>query len=304
MMGQVLVLVSLAAAGGQAGADSPRFEPAATAGEYHFGTGLLSGVLRKGGKSIGLIPVQHTPSQTALARSMGIFNYYRLFKTNHRFRESARAVPSTASLETGGSLRVRWSAGGDWPFILEGHYRWTAPDTLDLETTVTAQEDLPDFEVFLASYFTAGFPATQVYVGGEDNPFMAAEEGAGTWQAFPCHEKGQALVKDGRWTYPPSPVDWAMPARAAAPLAFRRDPKTGLVVIVMAPPGDAFAVLTPCRGEAHGSIYLSLFGRDVKAGETVRARSRFAVKHNLTNEAILELYKTYLESVEAQENQP
>ncbi|MCP4641937.1 MAG: ThuA domain-containing protein [bacterium] len=276
-------------------ASSLAFLPTDTPGEFQFDTGVINGLLRPEGKSLGLKPATHVESGVDLSRSMGLFNYYRLFTTNHRFGESARSLPCDVSLESDGSVRVFWAGAEDRPFDLQGVYRWTAADTLDLVTTVTAKADLPDLEVFLAAYLSEAFPVTHIYAEQPGGPaFITPEKADGVWHAYPTGDHGRKLVKDGRWTYPPSPVDWVMPADAAAPLAFRRDPESGVVVIVMAPPGDCFAMLTPCRGEGHRSMYLSLFGQDVKAGETVHARARLVVGRNLTDEQILSLYQAYL----------
>ena len=53
----------------------------------------------------------------------------------------------------------------------------------------------------------------------------------------------------------------------AAPLGVRRAPDTGVAVVLMAPPEDAFAEFTPCADEAHYSMYLGLFGRTLAPGE-------------------------------------
>jgi hypothetical protein len=281
----------------EAPAPSLRFTLTDTPGEFQFATGMINGILRPDGRPLGLLPATHTKTGTSLAKSMGIFNYYRLFTVNHRYGNSARELPCKATLESDGSVHAYWAAADDRPFVLEGHYRWTAEGTLDLKTTVTAKADLPGLEIFLSSYFTDGFPATHVYAKQADGPaFVTPEKEDGVWHAFPSDARGRALVKDGRWTYPPSPVDWVMLADYAAPLAFRRDPKTGVVVIMMAPPEDCFAVLTPCRGEDHRSVYFSLFGRDMKAGETVHAQSRFVVGQNLSDEEILAMYQAYVKA--------
>jgi len=82
--------------------------------------------------------------------------------------------------------------------------------------------------------------------------------------------------------------------RLAAPLAVRRDAKSGLVAVVMAPPEDCFAVLTPYGEEGHRSVYLSLFGRDLKAGEAVSARARLVIGRDITDEQAIALYKAYM----------
>jgi hypothetical protein len=62
----------------------------------------------------------------------------------------------------------------------------------------------------------------------------------------------------------------------------------------MSPPQDCFAVLTPFETELHRSMYLSLFGKDLKAGETARARARLVIGTKLAGETIDRLYQDYL----------
>jgi hypothetical protein len=41
-------------------------------------------------------------------------------------------------------------------------------------------------------------------------------------------------------------------------------------------------------------MYLSLFGKDLKAGESAKARARLVIGTNLTSETIDRLYSVYL----------
>ena len=67
----------------------------------------------------------------------------------------------------------------------------------------------------------------------------------------------------------------------------------------MSPPEDCFAVSmpynkTPPDGVAgHGSLYLSPFGRDLKAGESRSVRSRLVVAKNPTDAWIIDRYDRY-----------
>jgi hypothetical protein len=45
----------------------------------------------------------------------------------------------------------------------------------------------------------------------------------------------------------------------------------------MAFPEDCFAIATPQENEGHRSLYLSLFGRDLAKGQTLRARTRLVM---------------------------
>src|ERR1035437_7114157 len=124
---------------------------------FTIDTGVLKGKLRAGGKSTGLSSVVHVPTGATLDSSMGLFGHYRVFSANKRHGTGAWYWPSDAQLRQDGSVEVQCPAAEDRPFELRAIYRWAAPDTLDLETTVLAKTNLAQFESFLASYFTEGF---------------------------------------------------------------------------------------------------------------------------------------------------
>jgi hypothetical protein len=263
--------------------------------EFAFDTGVLKGKLRAGGKSKGLSEVIHLPTGVRLDASMGLFGHYRVFSANHRYDNAAWEWPSGAKLRPDGSVEVHWPAAEDRPFELSALYRWAAPDTLDLETSILARTNLAKFESFLASYFAEGFTNSCVLVRSNGQPvFATAAQSAGTWQAFPRDDQAVSIIKDGRWTFPPSPVDWAIQPRLAKPLGMRRCPANNLQALIMSPPSDSFAVLTPFEMEGHRSLYLSLMGKDLKPGEIARARARLVIQRDLDHEAINRLYSTYL----------
>ena len=43
----------------------------------------------------------------------------------------------------------------------------------------------------------------------------------------------------------------------------------------------------------HGSVYMSLLGKDIEAGASERAQVRLVVDRNLSNERAVELYEQY-----------
>jgi len=266
---------------------------------YAFDTGTLRGALRNEGRSIGLLKFEHIATGTQLdGNNYGIFSHYRVFTENKRYGHGAWDWPSTSKLCTDGSVEVHWPSGEGRPFDMGAVYRWVAPDTLDLATSVTAHEDLTAFESFLASYFTEAFPASTVYVKEhlENQPmFQTTKRDFGDWQAFPRNRQMVKLIQDGRWQQEPNPVDWMLREDFFAPLAIRRNHENGLCAILMAPPEDCFAVMTPYEGEGHRSLYLSLFGRDIQAGKTVTARTRLVVCPLSTDEEAVSLYKSYIQ---------
>jgi len=164
---------------------------------------------------------------------------------------------------------------------------------------VKVEKDLSHFEVFLASYFHESLRVPFVYV--RENPeasgkpgFLPARKSFGAWQMFPRDEAVVRLIQDGRWEKEPNPVAWVMMPRLAAPVCVRRNAGSDLAVVLMAPPDDCFAIATPYEGEGHYSLYLSLFGRDVKAGRTATAHSRLVVTTAASDAQVLALYKQYM----------
>jgi hypothetical protein len=264
---------------------------------FAFDTGVLKGKLRAGGKSTGLSSVVHLPTGVTLDSSMGLFSHYRMFSANKRYGNAAWDWPSEAQLRPDGSVEVRWPSAEDHPFELRAVYRWAAPNILDLETSVQAKTNLARFESFLASYFAEGFTNAWVSARTNNQPWLEpADPSHGTWQAFPRDDQAVAIIQDGRWKLPPNPVDWAIRPFLAKPLAIRRSPVNALAAVLMSAPQDCFALLTPCEAESHRSTYFCLFGQDLKAGETARARARLVIQKNLASEAVDSLYSTYLRS--------
>ena len=262
---------------------------------YTFDTGVLKGALRAGGKSKGLSSVVHRPTGMTVDSSMGLFGHYRVFSANKRYGNAAWDWPSEAKLRSDGSVEVHWPSAEDRPFELRAVYRWAAPDTLDLETSVQARTNLAKFESFLASYFADGFTNACVYARSNSQAWlMAAVKSDGIWQAFPRDDEAASMIQDGRWTFPPSPVEWVIRPHLAKPLGARRCPANDLQALLMSTPQDCFAVLTPFEEEGHRSMYLSLFGKDLNAGEVARARARLVIGTYLSGETIEGLYSAYL----------
>jgi hypothetical protein len=265
---------------------------------FTFDTGLLRGRLRARGKSSGLTSVVHVPTGAALDQGSGWFGHYRVFTTGKRYGTAAWDWPGDAVLQSDGSVEVRWPAVDGRGFELRAVYRWTAADTLDLETSVRARTNLPKFEVFLASYFSKQFTNSLVYRTVEFTGwpgFMAAEERLGTWLVFPRDDSEIALIRDGRWKLEPNPIDWVLMPRSAKPLGLRRAP--GLTVALMAPTTDCSAVSTPHQTESHYSTYLTLFSRDLKPGETASTCTRLKVFEKNPESDILADYDAWVASL-------
>jgi hypothetical protein len=286
-----------------AGAASLRFK-LAEGGGFQFDTGVLGGSLRPKGRGIGLSGVVHVGTGLALDQGdqgYGLFSHYRVFTQGQRYGAGAWDWPGFAELQGDGSVLVTWRPATNRPFEMQAVYRWSAPDTLDLRTTVKANQPLRGFESFLASYFAPRFINCLVLAPASTDapePFnwVPAEAAHGSWQMFPRDNLARALIQDGRWKLPPHPVDWVLRESLGRPTAIRRDPVSGLCVALMSRSSDCFAVATPHEQEPHYSVYLSLFGKDLKAGETATAHTRLLVLPSFSSAQILNSQKTITEN--------
>lgn len=281
-----------AARGLRAQERKPPVFSAAEGGGFRFDTGRLRGQLRTGGRSQGLHPVSETAGGTQLSGLFGFLSPYRLLDAGTRYGASAWDRKSTAKLRGDGAVEVEWPVDEEFPFTMTAVYRWAAEDAADLTLRVTAAKALPRFEVFLATYFD-GFPDMLVPVPGQKN-FAAMPREAGVWQMFPRDEAAKAIIGDGRYKRSPHPVDWAIRPAFAAPLAMRRDAARGLEAVVMARPDDCFAISGSFDGEAHRSVYLSLFGKDLAANESLTAECRIVIGRQLGQEGAMQRYHEFL----------
>jgi hypothetical protein len=275
-----------------------------------FDTGQLRGKVRLDGKQQGVISVVYAPTGLRVDHSVGLFSYYRVFSSGARYGQAARDWPLEAKLLDDGALRVVFPPAKEHPLEMTGTFRWRAADTLDLETTVTPQVDMPRFEVFLSSYLIEGFDAwayTKPNTRSRDKAvtFVKADWNElidGNYIVFPRDPKALSTIYDGRWEIPPSPVTWAFVRYLAAPVVVRRQ-EGGLSGVFMSPPEDCFAISVsynrkPADGVAgHGSVYMSLFGRDVAAGQTAKARCRVIIAPGLSDQAVVERYQAYLKEL-------
>ncbi len=286
------LLLAFAAHGVSAApSESLRFTPSGS-GEFAFDTGTLRGTLRSGGKSKGFSSVTHVPSGARLDSSMGLLSHYRVFTANQRYGNGAWDWPSTAEALPDGSVRVIWPAAADRPFELRAVYRLPAPNTLEVETSVEARTNLAGFEAFVACYFEKSFTNSQVLARSSATKppgFVTADPQSGVWLAFPRDDAAVKLIRDGRWTLPPNPVDWAIQPPLAKPLGLRRAPHNGVTALLMSPPEDAFACFTPHQLETHYSMYFGLFGKDLAPGQTASARAGLVLGTNITDEEALRL---------------
>lgn len=307
----ILTFLAIAVAAVSAVAEPPLSFQSEGDGIYVFDTGTLSGRLRLNGRSQGISELIYIPTGQEVTyggRKLPLMSHYRLFTKGARYGHAARDWPTECKLLPDGAVEALFKPNEDYPFTMRAVFRLGTPDAIDVETIVTAKEDLPRFEVFLSNYLGEGYdasvyvihslrsPGKPFFIRTDHNPLVA-----GNYLLFPRDREAVLDVFDGRWQQPPNPVEWCITRYLAAPIGVRRHKETGLTALVMAPREDCFAVSTPYNQDPpdgvanHRSLYLSLFGPDVAKGDTVRARSRLQVLASPTDEAIEQTYVAYVE---------
>ena len=259
---------------------------------YTFDTGVLRGVLKGHGVSWGLSQVTDVRTGTERVHNPGLFSIYRVFDNTTRYGD-ARSRKSQSKVLPDGGVEYLWPADERNPFVLRAVYRWVDEQSLDIEISVTAEKDLPDCEVFLSTYLK-GTDHSYGYARGNPDSFVEAVGAEGKFHLFPRDTQAKAMALDGRWKQLPHPVDWVMKPDFAGALGLRRDSTTGSTALVMANPADCFALSMSHGTEPHHSLYLSLFGRTIKAGETDTARARLVLGDMITDEEAVDLYQAYI----------
>lgn len=283
---------------------------AGSPGEYTFDTGQFSGRVAAGEKSGGLVSLIDKASGVELAKGnpqYGIFSFYRMLSCDQRWGTVFWEWPKQASVQPDGALRIDWPAAEDHPAKLSAVLRWSSPDTLDLEAKIVPQRDMSGLELFVGSYFKndakgLAYLASPRHAGGEPElmPVDVCPLTVGTYYAFPRDLKAAQLVYDGRWEHGLHPVQWSITRYLAAPLAVRRDEQTGMNLMLMSPGEDCFSIMCSYNQEppdgvaGHYSTYLSLLGRDVKAGQTARARARLVVRKDVSADAAVRAYEQFV----------
>jgi sugar phosphate isomerase/epimerase len=243
-----------------------------------FETAALKGRIGDG-RFIGLNRVTDTRngakiSGDGIANRHGLLTLYRVFTRNHRYGDSAYDWKGREMKTDGDTLLMTWPATPERPFGLQARYAFPKPDQAELEITVTAEKELVDFEVQVASYFDSGFPVATVPAAGDTLTSPAA---LGPWHAFPRDDRAAALIADGRWQQGGAPVAFTIRPPYTSPRSVRKHATHPLTAILESPPADCFAIYTAHDGEAHFSNYHALFGRTIPAGETATARASLRV---------------------------
>lgn len=268
-------------------------------GNLVFDTGVVKGTLKKDGRGGGLKPITFVEPNVPIDNNHGLLVPYRFLTPQKRYGFGSWEWPRTGKLLEDGGAELRWAATPDRPFNFSSTMRWKAADTVDFTVAFTPDIDQDKFELFVGSYFRM-FTIGKAYVkdAGHGQPgFVDTPKNKGEMQLFPKNQEVMPLIKDGRWKFPPYPNNWSFRPDLAASLGIKQEPKSGVTVLIMAPPEDCFAVSVSQQEAGLGAFYLSLFGKDVKNGQTLTGHARLIFGKNITEEQALQRYQQYLKDL-------
>ena len=270
-----------------------------------FDTGVVKGSLQKDGRGEALKPITFVEPNVAIDSNHGLFVPYRFLTPQRRYGFGSWEWPRTGNLLDNGAAELNWAGAPDRPFNFSTIYQWRSADTLDLTVFFTPQTNLDKFELFLGSYFQK-FSKAKAYAQDAGNGNAGFVEWAGDkardMQVFPRSEQVLPMINDGRWTFPPYPQHLAIRPTLAAPLGMKVQPESGVTVLIMSPPEDCFAVSMAQQGAQANALYLSLFGKDVKQGETLTGHARLIFGRNISDTQALQKYAEYLQDAKNQKD--
>jgi hypothetical protein len=243
-------------------------------------------------------------------KHVGMLNFFRVLIRGGYLTELRAEKPIVTPEKDGVTLTYLPTVRRQAKVIIRFTFR--QPSIIDMDISVETLANYPGFEILLSSYQAEGFvsgayvakrefePSEPEQIRITDQPMIH-----GVWPFFPRDEAGANLLTDGRHQKGRWYWRMAIGRRYALPMAFFS--KGDVDVLLMGRPEDVYAVGATYEGDAktdnlaaHRSLYLSLLGEDMAAGESRRTQMRMIVgecgsdptKH-------IALYESFLKEVES-----
>jgi hypothetical protein len=280
-------------------------------GVFVFDTGSLKGSLIGTEKTQGINSLIDTNTNIEIAKSPGLFSFYRLLSVNQRWADDFRYRQKTSQVLSDGSVQTVWEHVPDYPVDLTANFRWINKNTLDLGITFSPKIMMRNVEVFLSNYINNDFKgyvyADKTFMLPGKAAFLPADVGGvndflyGTYLAFPRDQRSAQIVYDGRWEKGLHPVHFSVTRFYKHPMFLKKDQASKLCVLIMAKRDDCFSLEMSYNREPednisnHSSVYFSLFGEDMEADAVWKTVVRLVVDVDIDEEKALELYREFLQ---------
>jgi hypothetical protein len=280
-----------------------------------FNLSELSGVVNFS-KSHHFSEVRYTPSDMLISpdgsgmEHVGLLNFFRVLISGGYLTELREEKPLVKAEKDGVTLT--------WPPTIRRQanvtirFTFSEPNIIDMDMSVETLINYPGFEILLSAYLAPGFVSGAYVAEKEFGPVVPEQIRIadqpmihGVWPFFPRNEAGANLLTDGRHQKGRWYWRMAVGRRYGLPMAFFN--KGEVDVLVMGRPEDVYAVGVTYDGDpetdniaAHRSLYLSMFGEDLAAGEGRRTQMRMVIgKFGSDQNKHVSLYEAFLNDVKS-----
>lgn len=260
--------------------------------EMEFNLSQLSGVINFS-KSHHFSKVRYIPSNMLISpdgsdmEHVGLLNFFRVLISGGYLTELRAEKPLVKPEKDG--VTLTWLPTIRRQANVTIRFTFSEPNIIDMDMSAETLSNYPGFEILLSAYLAPGF-VSGAYVAKEEFGPVIPEQIRitdqpmihGVWPFFPRDEAGANLLTDGRHQKGRWYWRMAIGRRYGMPMAFFN--KGNVDVLVMGRPEDVYAVGATYEGDpetdniaAHRSLYLSLFGEDLVAGEGRRTQMRMII---------------------------
>ena len=279
---------------------------------------LPKGYAKHGLRELKFVPTgknPHAPESKvgSRRRHQGMMNLYRVYSATETLG-SLRDDPAEVE-ELPDGAKLTWPASEKRPAKISATWRISGPAQIDLTIEAEPEKDLKNFEILIANYVDVHM-AKGIYRANEGHPIPTELQSpkdpvaADLYPFFPLTARDrQAQAQSGRihssWKW----KSRVAAANAALPIAFAGDGRMQIVLLGDPNSTSALCVTPKPEGNAppeewnsveqHSALYLSLFCRNLKAGERHRAHARlvFLTKSENAAQSHQELYRDFLADI-------
>ncbi|MFC1761114.1 hypothetical protein ACFL6U_03440 [Planctomycetota bacterium] len=257
--------------------------------------------------------VIHKPTNILLSpdssrmKHVGFLNFFRVL-TKGGYLSELRAEKAHVKPEKDGATLT-------WPPTIRRQakiiirFTFRQPNMMDMDMSVETLTDYQGFEILLSTYQAPGFVSGAYVATNEFGPVEPEQIRVmdqpmihGVWPFFPRDEKGANTLTDGRHQKGRWYWRMAIGRRYGYPMAFFS--KGDIDTILMGRPEDVYAVGVTYQGDEednladHRSLYLSLLGEDLAAGQSKRTQMRLIIdQFGSAPEKHAALYEEFLKEV-------
>ncbi|MBC8236040.1 hypothetical protein H8E77_41365 [bacterium] len=222
-------------------------------------------------------------------------NIYRVLADCKQLDILRERIPSSISIEEG-DVVVRWDCSPAIKAEITARYHLIEADmSVDVTFEVCPKTDYSNFELFIANYFTPYYTPRYAVSDNRAHP-----EGVFWYEkkwfdedendAWPRDAEARKIFHDGRWLTGYS-LNWRLGPDYALPL-MTQEHKYAHAIILMAQPEDCIGISG--FNSYHNSQYFHLFGRNVKAEQSLATTVRMVLLtewDNLNEQAVIQYEK-------------